>query len=125
MISQNKFVTYLSYALGEILLLVAGILIAFQIDKITREATLNQEELESYELIISDLKRDSVLFIKYEQLYNNYLDSYFDLNKIKPNEGSFETVFPDFLVMNAQFNPVTHNNHQATIEKLRNNLIRE
>lgn len=125
MISKNKFVVYLSYGLGEILLLVIGILIAFQIDKITREANLNQEEVEIYELIISDLKRDSAIFSRYEQFYTIYLNSYFGLNKIKPNKGSFENIMPDHLVSNIQFNPVTQNNHQTTIEKLRNNLIRE
>ena len=123
--NKNKYTLYLSYALGEILLLVVGILIAFQIDKLTREEKLKQEELESYQLIISDLKRDSIIFNSYQRTYNMYLDCYFEVNKMRKGEGSFESIVPDFLVSNVQFNPVTQNNHQATIEKLRNNAIRE
>lgn len=125
LLGKNKFTLYLSYALGEILLLVAGILIAFYIEDITREKKLNQEELESYELIISDLRRDSAIFGRYEQYYTTYLDSYFALNKIKQDKGSFAKAMPDHVVMNVEFNPVTQNNHQATIEKLRNNIVRE
>ena len=55
-LSQNRFGKYLLYALGEIILVVLGILIAIQIDAWNRNSNLYQEELESYQLIIADLK---------------------------------------------------------------------
>ncbi len=124
-ITKNKYATYFAYAIGEILLVVAGILIAIQIDKITREEKLQQEELESYQLIVSDLKRDSILFSKYQAVFTEYLNTYFALNKIANDGHSFDNIISDFIVSNVQFNPVTQNNHQSTIEKLRNNQIRE
>lgn len=121
----GRFSKYILYAIGEILLVVFGILIAIQIDDWNRDKELNQAELDSYQLIITDLKRDSLLFVSYQNRYNSFLDSYFKLNDIKQGRGSFTNVIPDFLVSNVQFNPVTKNNHQVSIEKFRNREIRE
>jgi hypothetical protein len=125
LLSQNKFGKYLIYALGEIVLVVIGILIAIQINEWNRDRKLYQVELESYQLIITDLKRDSTLFKDYQVNYSNYLDTYFQINNIKKGQSSFKNLLPDYLVMNIEFNPVTQKNHQASIEKFRNGKIRE
>ena len=124
MINTKKLTSYVAYAIGEIILVVLGILIAIQINDWNRERELKQEELESYQLIIADLKRDSVQFNIYRHAYNRYMDTYFEMNKISQGAGSFQEVFPDFIVSNVEFSPATQNNHQATIEKLRNDSIR-
>ena len=125
MINSKKLTSYLAYAIGEIILVVLGILIAIQINDWNRERELQQEELESYQLIIADLKRDSTLFVVYQRAYNSYMDTYFELNRIRNGQGSFKNILPDFIVSNAEFNPVTQSNHQSTIDKLRNVDIRE
>ena len=125
MINKKQFSIYFAYAAGEIILVVLGILIALQIDDWNREKELNIEELESYQIIVADLKRDSTLFVVYQKVYNTYLDTYFQMNGIKKGYGHFRTLLPDHLVSNILFNPVTKNNHQTNIEKLRNNKIRE
>jgi hypothetical protein len=125
MINENKFSFYLAYAFGEIILVVIGILIAIQIDDWNRGKELNQAELESYQLIIVDLKRDSTLFVHNQKRYLGYLDTYFQMSEIKKGQGSFTNAQSDNLVSNVQFNTITKNNHQVTIEKLRNSKIRE
>ena len=125
LLSENKFSKYLIYAIGEIILVVIGILIAIQINEWNRDRKLYQEELEGYQLIINDLKRDATLFKTYQDSYSNFLDTYFQINKIKKGEGLFRNISPDYLVMNIEFNPVTQQNHQANIEKYRNGKIRE
>ena len=61
---QNKIRTYLIYALGEILLVVIGILIALQINTLY-ENKVNQTKKELYkESLIDDLKRDSTRLSK-------------------------------------------------------------
>ena len=125
MMTENKFRKYFLYAIGEIVLVVIGILIAIQINEWNRERKLYQEELESYQLIITDLKRDSTLFKVYQNNYSNFLDTYFLMNNIKKGQGSFANLIPDHLVMNIEFNPVTQKNHQASIEKYRNVKVRE
>lgn len=125
LLAQNRLGRYLLYALGEIVLVVIGILIAIQINDWNRGKDLYQQELESYQLIVADLKRDSALFETYEAVYSKFLDSYFGLNKLQKGQGSFDGILPDHLVMNVEFNPVTRDNHQTTIEKFRDVEIRE
>ncbi len=122
---ESRFNKYLIYAIGEIILVVIGILIAIQINEWNRDRKLYQIELESYQLTITDLKRDSTLFKAYHNNYSEYLDTYFRLNNIKKGQGSFSNLTPDHLVMNIEFNPVTQKNHQSSIEKYRNGKIRE
>jgi hypothetical protein len=111
--------------MGEIILVVLGILIAIQINEWNRGRDLYQQELESYQLIVADLKRDLTLFKAYQGNYSKFLDTYFGINNIKKGQGSFSSILPDHLVMNIEFNPVTRDNHQTTIEKFRNVEIRE
>jgi hypothetical protein len=125
LLSERKIKSYLFYAIGEIILVVIGILIAIKIDDLNRENQLKKEESDNYKLIIVDLKRDSALFGRYHQRGTAYLNTYFQLNKIDKTGGEFNGLTGDFLVSNIQFSPVTQNNHQTTIEKLRNNLVRE
>ncbi len=125
LMEKNKTRKYLKYAIGEIVLVVIGILIAIQINEWNRDRKLYQVELESYQLTITDLKRDSTLFKAYQNNYSKYLDTYFQMNNIKKDQGSFANIIPDHLVMNIEFNPVTQKNHQASIEKYRNGKIRE
>jgi len=125
LLTDNKFSKYLLYAVGEILLVVIGILIAIQIDEWNRERNLYQEELESYQLIVTDLKKDQTLFKTYQANYSRFLDTYFEINIINNGQGSLGSILPDHLVMNIEFNPVTRDNHQTTIEKFRNVEIRE
>lgn len=125
MLKENKILTYFAYALGEIGLVVVGILLAIQIDDWNRDRELNQQELASYELIIIDLKRDSALFSNYQRNYTLFLDTYFKIHRMTSEGGSFQQLVPDLVVSNVQFNPVTKNNHQITIEKLRDSQIRE
>ncbi|SMG18167.1 hypothetical protein SAMN05661096_01030 [Marivirga sericea] len=122
---EGKFKSYLLYAIGEILLVVIGILIAIKIDDINREVQLRDDEIGNYKQIIIDLKRDSALSNNYHKRGTVYLNTYFKLNQIVNDGSGFKGVTTDFLVSNIQFSPVTQNNHQTTIEKLRNNLVRE
>ena len=120
----GKFSKYLLYALGEIFLVVIGILIAIRINDWNRESILLSEEKEAYQIIITDLKRDSVLFDLYKSRYNGYLDTYFQLNNLKKGKGFFKNTIPDFLVSNIEFNPVVQKNNLPIFEKLRNKVVR-
>ncbi len=46
MLTENKFIKYLIYAIGEILLVVIGILIALQVNNWNEERKLRALELE-------------------------------------------------------------------------------
>jgi hypothetical protein len=61
MIKENKVSKYLLYAMGEILLVVIGIIIALQLNQ-WNESRKNQESLNSYtNSLIIDLKQDTTI----------------------------------------------------------------
>ncbi len=55
---KNKFSTYLVYAIGEILLIVIGILIAVQINNWNTERVNRQQELKIYQNIRSQIREN-------------------------------------------------------------------
>jgi hypothetical protein len=58
LLTDNKFSKYLLYAIGEILLVVIGILIALQVDNWNEERKLRQIELELLGVIYENLTND-------------------------------------------------------------------
>ena len=76
MLNENKFLKYSLYATGEIILVVLGILIAFQIDTWNTERLEKVEEIEVLEEILSNLK--------------------YDIIDMENNINSYDTVIPRF-----------------------------
>jgi len=60
MLSENKFSKYLLYAIGEIVLVVIGILIALSINNWNENQQSKQQELVTLENIMQDLKDDEI-----------------------------------------------------------------
>ena len=56
LLSENKFSKYLLYALGEIILVVIGILIALQINNWNQNSSLNQQEIKALKNLKEDFK---------------------------------------------------------------------
>ncbi len=93
LIGENRFSKYLVYAVGEIILVVIGILIALQINTWNEERKLRNLEISYYENLLSDLKKDSVEFhFKKSNAIRNqakllnilrYIDSGYNIEKAK------------------------------------------
>jgi hypothetical protein len=62
LLSENKFSRYLLYAIGEILLVVIGILIALQINDWSEEEKLKKYELKMLRELSNTLKKDQSYF---------------------------------------------------------------
>ncbi len=58
LLSENRFSKYLIYAIGEIALVVIGILIAIQLNGIKNEKEQRADEIVHLENLLSDLKQD-------------------------------------------------------------------
>ncbi|MGM5469619.1 DUF6090 family protein [Flavobacteriaceae bacterium LMO-SS05] len=58
LITQGKTTNYLKYAIGEIVLVVIGILIALSINNWNEQRKERQELLNIYEIVVEDLKND-------------------------------------------------------------------
>lgn len=61
---QNKVRTYIFYALGEIFLVVVGIIIAIQVSNWNEVRILKESANYHLSLLVSDLKEDRVLLLK-------------------------------------------------------------
>ena len=59
LVEQNKIRTYFFYAIGEILLVVIGILIALQVNNWNEQRKMNLLEVSYYENLLQDLQTDS------------------------------------------------------------------
>jgi hypothetical protein len=57
---QNKTGKYFKYAIGEIVLVVIGILIALQINNLNESAKNKRQELVILENILQDLQNDKI-----------------------------------------------------------------
>lgn len=79
---ENRFTKYLAYAIGEIILVVLGILIALQINEWNNQRIEDQEEIKTYENIRRQIKDDQKA-LNDAKLYNEFhLRAYKYANKI-------------------------------------------
>ena len=79
LLSENKFSKYLLYAIGEIILVVIGILIALQINNWNQDRINANEELAILKSLKAGLKKDQA-----DILYNKsyFVESIADANKV-------------------------------------------
>ena len=61
LLTENKFRKYLLYAIGEIVLVVIGILIALQINNWNEDRKERIVEKKIYENLLSDIKEDIII----------------------------------------------------------------
>ena len=69
LLSENRFSKYLIYAVGEIVLVVIGILIALQINTYSEHSKFREQTLNQLDLISRELDRD---IMAYKQRAKNY-----------------------------------------------------
>lgn len=114
LMSQNKFTTYFLYAIGEVLLVVVGILIAVRIDAWSEY----QKEREQEAFIISEINREmKENLIRFDSVQSNILRTVEAGNRLvelfpfspeffkdQESYNKFSVLFPEFLY-NASYDP--------------------
>ncbi|WP_350293747.1 hypothetical protein [uncultured Croceitalea sp.] len=117
LLTENKFSKYLLYAIGEIILVVIGILIALQINN--RNEELNQKETLNniYRIIAQDIKSDSV-------------DTATALKFIEDRKKLFNMIFSDsltidYVAQNQDINSILTDLRVINIEKRGYNLLQD
>ncbi|MEP0132087.1 MAG: DUF6090 family protein [Eudoraea sp.] len=75
LLTENKFSKYLFYAIGEILLVVVGILIALQVNNWNERKKDRKSEYKSYQKILSSLQKDSLELVKIIRIQDLSLES--------------------------------------------------
>ena len=118
LLSENKFSKYLIYAIGEIFLVVIGILIALKLNANAENIKLNEKKQEYSNQIIEDFNREIQVFNAFkdgvekdEKAYDQYLKVY-----NKPELNPLE-IYNALVGLKMYSNYVTFNS--STIESLR------
>ena len=74
MLTENKFSKYLLYAIGEIILVVIGIMMALTINEWKNEKRIQSEEKVTLQKLAQDLKSDNGRYLKNIEFYTNRND---------------------------------------------------
>ena len=120
LIASGSLTKYLLYAIGEIMLVVIGILIALQINNWNEKKKAEQRTLEYYSQLMDDLKSDQdfanrTRFEFNSELgkYESYVNMYYSNEILKPVQ-----VYKQISKLSLITNPMTFNS--STLESLQN-----
>jgi len=119
LLMENKTGKYFKYAIGEIILVVIGILIALQINNWNENNKLEAKTQDYYQQLLEDLKKDKAFskntIAKFEtqrEMYQNYL------KKFSESKLNVKTMYYDLLGLNMESFAINFNT--STIESLKN-----
>ncbi|MFX0556666.1 DUF6090 family protein [Maribacter sp. CXY002] len=119
MLKENRFTRYTIYAIGEIVLVVIGILIALQINNWNEDQKLEIKTQNYYKQLLEDLNKDRTFaehtIIKFELQRKAYQDY---LNKFKTYQFTIKSMYKDLLNLNPESYALNFNT--STIESLQN-----
>jgi len=127
---KNKTGKYLKYAIGEILLVVIGILIALQINNWNEKRLQKQALINIYTIIVEDLKNDIsdinvILKSKreIEPIFNKILDDIMTKEDYKTCDGYEWLIigFPDLTIETRGYNLL--NNFKINAGSLSNDIV--
>jgi len=120
---DNQFVKYSRYAIGEIILVVIGILIALQLN-VWRENYSNQKKLNKYLLLlIEDLNKDKVSLlecIEFDSIKMKLLTQHVDAENLKLSSETIQYAarWRNFLIHKSTYNSMQSSNISELIESI-------
>ncbi|MEM5565536.1 DUF6090 family protein [Psychroserpens sp. AS72] len=93
MLTENKFSKYLIYAIGEIILVVIGILIALQVNNLNEQSKKEQLRVNYVNSLLSDLESDIILLENQILTFNTELEKHTSLSKrLSSSDATFDTI---------------------------------
>ena len=123
---KKKNANYYKYAVGEIILLVLGILIALSINNWNEERKNNLNEKKLILNIIKDLRLDSIYISKSLIEVNSQkqvIDDIISMSLNKKNIEDYSTI--GLLRYSSDFRPITQRNHSVSISNMGSDEVRE
>lgn len=124
--NENRFLQYSRYAIGEILLVMIGILLALQVNNWNEQRKLLLNEHEFYKKLVIDFTQESK-FLKYwtdftkESHDTNYAIS----NKTKGKFNSDSVISYNYLQFTIGYRPKINNIYQESFNHISNKNIRD
>ncbi|NND51857.1 MAG: hypothetical protein HKN54_05595 [Flavobacteriaceae bacterium] len=125
LLSENKFSKYLFYAVGEIILVVIGILIALQINNWNESRKLDVVELALYTNLLGDIKISyrTNESIKFRMM--SYQDVNYQIyNESKGNSDFDPTMYYDYLQWSLPYKLNISEKYGVYVNNIRNEKIR-
>jgi hypothetical protein len=92
LVSENKFSKYLLYAIGEIILVVIGIVLALQLNNWNEQRKLKVQEVELLNYTLENIKRDSIIISDVLNELGNIINTHEDLIAVINNDKKPEDV---------------------------------
>lgn len=126
LLAENKTRIYLKYAVGEIVLVVLGILIALSINNWNERRNNYQKQEILIKNIIEDLKLD---FIHISNSHNqvtsqiNLIDNLIEKTFESEKKLNYSSI--GLIRFSSDFRPISQRNHTESISNLEDDLIRE
>jgi hypothetical protein len=125
MLSQNRVTRYLVYALGEILLVVIGILIALQINNANEAHKAKQSEQVVLKNLVQDLRADSLSFSDNLATLTQINNLHQVLYEIGVRGMDLEIEDPNLIRRLIYYNPIAIKNDPFVADKISNEAIRK
>jgi len=112
MLTENKFSKYLIYAIGEIVLVVIGILIALSINNWNENRKQSISEKEFITSVKNDLKQDKNFIQLIVEIIEPRIEAYKALNSDLPNlydndRNSLDSIFHNYFKSQRTFYPIS------------------
>jgi len=125
LLTENKVNRYLLYAIGEIVLVVIGILIALQINNWNEERNHRITEAIKLTKLLDDLKQDAISFDKNLKELSSIDNLHKQLYTIGfKGENETLTENPNDVRKHIFYNPVSEKNAALLVTQLNNEIIR-
>jgi hypothetical protein len=123
---DNKPMKYLRYAIGEILLVVIGILIALSINNWNEARKNNLKESLLVKNIIEDLKLDSIHINKSLNEVANQMEAVDNLiAKVLDSTNILNYDTMGYIRFSTDFRPISQRNHAESVSNLENVFVRK
>lgn len=125
LLQQNRITQYLAYAVGEILLVVIGILIALQINNANEARKAKQSEQVVLKNLVEDLRADSLSFGDNLATLTKINNLHQALYEIGVNGMDLEIENPNLIRFMIYYNPTAIKNDPFVAGKISNENIRK
>ena len=126
LLRDNKTGDYLKYAVGEIVLVVIGILIALSINNWNESRKNDSEQALLVKNIIEDLRLDFIHINKSLEQVSNQMNLIDDLiSKIFDEKKKINYDSIGLIRFSSDFRPISQRNHSESVSTLEDDFIRE